>query len=213
MIKKLLANLGDSFYFSTLERELHGMQTVLDVGCGSWSPLARVKKSFKSVGIDMHKPSIEELKKLKIHDECKVGNVLKLNRYFKPKSFDAVIALDVIEHLEKDEGYKLLSQMESIAKKKVIIVTPFGFTEQHPSDGNPYQIHKSGWYINDFKNRGYKVFGLRGFRFIRGEFANIKYKPWLLWGIIASISQFFVYLFPTLAYQLLAVKNFKKKTL
>lgn len=207
MIKKFLTGLGDSFYFSTLEKELDGMQTVLDVGCGSWSPLARVKKNFKSVGIDMYKPSIEELKKLKIHDEYKVGNVLKLSTYFKPKSFDAVIALDVIEHLEKEEGFELLSQMETIAKKKVIILTPFGFTEQHSYDGNPYQIHKSGWYISDFKKRGYKIFGMRGLRFIRGEYANIKYKPWFLWGVISSISQFFVYPFPILAYQLLAVKK------
>ncbi len=211
MIKKFLTSLGDSFYFSTLEKELDGMQTVLDVGCGSWSPLAKVKKNFKSVGIDMYKPSIEELRKTKIHDEYKIGNVLKLRTYFKPKSFDAVIALDVIEHLEKEEGYELLSQMESIARKKVIILTPFGFTEQHPSDGNPYQIHKSGWYIDDFKKRGYKVFGMRGFRFIRGEFANIKYKPWVLWGIIASLSQFFVYQLPILAYQLFAIKNFNEK--
>ena len=183
------------------------MQTVLDVGCGNNSPLAKVKKTFYSVGLDVYKPNIVESKKAKIHDEYKLGDVLKLDKLFKPGSFDAVVALDIIEHLEKKDGYILLSQMEKVAKKKVIILTPYGFTQQHPYDGNPYQMHKSGWYIKDFIKRGYKVYGMRGLRFIRGEYATIKYKPWFFWGIIATLSQLIVYNNPSLAYQLLTVKD------
>jgi len=209
-LRQFLVFVGDLLYYKALEKELAGAKTVLDVGCGSWSPLANVKKTFYSVGIDIHKPSIEEIKKQKIHDEYKVGDVLKLNKIFKPKSFDAVVALDVVEHFEKKESMELIKQMESIAKNKVIILTPFGFVKQHPVDDNLFQEHKSGWSIKEFDTMGYRLRGIRGFRFIRGEYATIKYKPWFLWGIISTLSQFLVYNFPQLAYQLLAAKEMKK---
>lgn len=206
-IRQWLVKFGDSTYYNALERELKGMESVLDVGCGSNSPLAQVKKTFYSVGIDIFKPSIKKSKKVKIHDDYKIGDILKIDTFFKPKSFDAVLALDIIEHLSKKDGRKLLALMEKLAKKKVIIFTPYGFTQQHPYEENPFQVHKSGWYVENFKNRGYKVYGMRGLRFIRGEYATIKYKPWFFWGTISTLSQFFVYNYPKLAYQLLAVKK------
>lgn len=209
LLRQFFVYIGDIFYYKTLEKELKIMRTVLDVGCGNWSPIANVKKNFYSVGIDIYKPSIQEIKKKKIHDVYKIGNVLKINKYFKPKSFDAVVALDVVEHFEKKEGLSLIKQMENIAKKKVIILTPYGFTKQHPYDGNPYQVHKSGWFIEDFKKRGYNVYGMRGIRFIRGEYATIRFNPWFLWGTLSVISQPLVYYVPKLAYQLLAVKQIK----
>lgn len=207
-VRQFFVYIGDLSYYKTLEKEVSGAKTVLDVGCGSWSPLANVKKTFYSVGIDIHKPSIEEIKKKKIHDDDKVGDVLNLDKFFKPKSFDVVVALDVVEHFEKKQGLDLIKKMESIAKKKVVIFTPYGFTKQDPVDGNPFQKHKSGWTIAEFDRMGYKLHGMRGFRFIRGEYATIKYKPWFLWGIISTLSQAFVYNFPQLAYQLIAVKTF-----
>lgn len=210
-IRKKLVWLGDLLYYKILEKELLEMESVLDVGCGSNSPLAKISKKFHSVGIDAFEPSIKKSKKAKIHDDYKLGDVLRMNKYFKKKSFDAVIALDIIEHLEKKDGFALLEQMESLARKKVILMTPHGFINQHPIEKNPYQVHKSGWFINEFKKLGYHVYGIRGLRFIRGEYATIKYKPWFLWGIIATISQSLVYFFPQWAYQLLAIKYLKKK--
>lgn len=210
-LRQKLTSLGDFFYYKILEKELDGMNSVLDVGCGHNSPIAKIKRKFYSVGVDFFEPSIKKSQKAKIHNEYKLGDVLKIGRYFKKKSFDAVIALDIIEHLEKEEGLSLLKQMEEIARKKIIIMTPQGFVQQHPFEKNPYQVHKSGWEIKDFKKMRYKIYGLRGFKFIRGEYATIKYKPWLLWGIIATLSQFLVYFFPSFAYQLLAVKYLGKK--
>lgn len=210
-IHNKLVQIGDFFYYKILEKELVDMKSVLDVGCGGNSPLSRIKKKFYSVGVDIFRPSIKKSKRVKIHDEYKLGNILKINAFFKPKSFDAVIALDVIEHLEKKDGLKLLKDMESIAKKKVIVLTPYGFTKQNPYEDNPHQVHKSGWAISDFQKLGYKVYGMRGFRFIRGEYATIKYKPWFFWGAVAVLSQFLAYFFPQWAYQLLAIKYLEKK--
>lgn len=206
-VKNIFKDIGERFFYHVLSKELKGMSSVLDVGCGELSPLRKVNKNFHLVGVDAYRPSIEKSKKLKIHDKYKVTDVLSISKIFPKKSFDAVVALDIIEHLNKKEGFELINQMEKLAKKKIIILTPFGFTTQHPIDGNPFQAHKSGWYIKDFKKKSFKVYGLRGFRFIRGEYATIKYEPWIFWGILASFSELIVYHFPNLAYHLLAVKK------
>jgi SAM-dependent methyltransferase len=183
------------------------MESVLDVGCGKNSPLAKVKKHFYSVGVDLFKESIQKSKKLHIHDEYILCDVTKLDTKIKQKSYDAVIALDLIEHLNKDEGKRLLQSVEKIAKKKVIIMTPNGFYKQEPYEKNPYQIHKSGWSTSDFASLGYTVYGIRGFKQIRGEYATIRWQPWILWGLIASVSQYFLIPFPRFSYQIFAVKN------
>ena len=208
-LRQFLVFVGDLLYYKVIEKELFGAKMVLDVGCGSWSPLANVKKTFYSVGIDIHKPSIGEIKKKKIHDEYKIGDVLKIDKFFKPKSFDVVLALDVIEHFEKKESLNLIKQMEKIAKKKVVILTPNGFAKQDAYDGNLFQEHKSGWNISDFRRLGYKVFGIRGLRFLRGGEggATIKFKPWFLWGAISTLSQPLCFFIPQIACQLLAVKE------
>ena len=208
-LRQFFVYIGDLSYYKSLEKELSDAKTVLDVGCGNWSPLANVKKTFYSVGIDIHRPSIEEIKKKKIHDEYKVGDVLELSKIFKPKSFDVVLALDVIEHFEKDSAIKLIRSMDKIARKKVIILTPNGFAKQDAYDGNLFQEHKSGWNISDFRRLGYKVFGIRGLRFLRGGEggATIKFKPWFLWGAISTLSQPLCFFIPQIACQLLAVKE------
>src|SRR3990167_6716294 len=129
-IRQWLVEIGDAYYYQVLEKELVGMKSVLDVGCGSNSPLAKVTKTFYSFGIDIAKQSIEKSKIAKIHDDYKVGNVLKIDTYFRPKSFDAVVALDVIEHFKKRDALKLVDSMERIARKKVLIGTPHGFAKQ-----------------------------------------------------------------------------------
>ena len=147
-IRQLLVDLGDLPYYRKLERELAGMENVLDLGCGSNSPLAKVKKTFHSVGVDIFEPAIKKSRKLKIHDEYKISSVLEADKKLKASSFDAVIALDLIEHLNKADGVKLIKMMSKLAKKKVIIFTPNGYYNQDPYEDNPYQVHRSGWGVD-----------------------------------------------------------------
>lgn len=206
---RIINNNKDIFYYKALENHLKGCASVLDVGCGSDSPLARIKKFFTSHGIDAHQPSVLKSKDKKIHDKYTVGNINDLKSHFKRKSFDAVIALDVIEHFPKKDSYKLIEGMEKIARKKVILLTPNGFYPQDGYDSNPYQIHKSGWSSENLRKLGYKTYGLRGIKYLRGDYATIKYKPWILWGAIAFLSEPLLYLLPRLSYDLFAVKDIK----
>lgn len=206
-IRNQLIEVGDYPYYGMIAWELRDMNSVLDVGCGSNSPLAKVKKHFYSVGVDIHKPSIAESKKKRIHDEYKIGNVLAIDELFAEKQFDAVIALDLIEHLPKQRGNELLKKMTKLAKKKVILLTPNGFVPQHPVDGNTFQTHVSGWTVDDFKKLGFRVYGMRGLKWLRGEYATIKWKPWFFWAAISTLSELLVFFVPQFANQLFVVKK------
>lgn len=206
-IRPKLVAWGDSFYYQALARELTGMDSVLDLGCGSNSPLAKVPKTFHSTGVDIFAESIEKSKEKKIHDDYILSDILSVEKKLPKQKFDAVIALDVIEHLSKKDGIKLLSLMERLAKRKVLLLTPNGFYKQEPYENNPYQIHRSGWYANDFASLGYRCYGMRGLKYLRGEYATITLKPWIFWATVSVLSQPLFYFFPKFAYQLLAVKK------
>lgn len=221
MIKSIKANLkkyinasSDFGFYRLLKKELQGCESVLDVGCGANSPLAKINKTFYLEGIDMvpiksKKGEIEEYKN-KIHDKYTSGNILNIDKYYKNKSFDVVVLFHVLEHLKRSEGKVFLEKLEKIAKYKIIICTPNGFVPQDPLFGNIYQEHISGWFVKDFRTRGYNVYGLRGFKFIRGEFAAIKYKPWYIWLSLSYLSEYITIPFPKLAFELMAVKTLKK---
>ncbi len=154
-------------YILQIKKELKGYQSILDVGCGMRSPVSYVDCAY-TVGIDLNPNTIQKAKEFATHHEYVYGDVNKLSNFFKPHSFDAVVCFDVIEHITKSEGIKLMKQMELIARKKIIICTPNGFMHQKEED-NPLQNHQSGWSTQDFTSRGYDVHGILGPRFLRKE--------------------------------------------
>jgi 2-polyprenyl-3-methyl-5-hydroxy-6-metoxy-1,4-benzoquinol methylase len=182
------------------------MKTVLDLACGSCSPIIRTKRQFRSIGVDIYEPSIKESRKRKIHDQYIIGDILDLDKLFPEEKFDAIVALDVLEHLPKQKAKIWLKILEKHVRSKIIITTPNGFIEQHPSDENKYQKHLSGWSVSELQSHGYTVFGMRGLKSIRGEWSTIYLKPWIFWACISTLSQFFLYYIPEQSMQLFAVK-------
>jgi hypothetical protein len=194
-----------------LDKQLNDCKTLLDVGCGKSSPLKYTSYSGKSMGVDGFSPSIRESKKNKIHTEYKFMNLKQLAKNFRHGQFDCVMALDVIEHFDKEQANKLIKDMEKIAKKKVIIFTPNGFITQKIFEGNEFQIHKSGWTVKEMRQKGYVVMGIHGWKKLRGSLAEIKYPPYFLWRFIADVTQLFTRYFPERAFALLCVKKVTPK--
>ncbi len=133
--------------------------SVLDVACG-----LSLKSKFISaqirVGVDIHEPYFNHIETDVPYVVIKY-DVRKLREIFVPKSFDLVIALDIIEHVTKEEGLELMKQCEEIARKAVIFETPKGYIPQNIDiqghGGDEWQTHRSGWDIVDFTECGYKV--------------------------------------------------------
>lgn len=191
-------------FYDYLKKELEGCETVLDLGCGRSSPLRYCPVTY-SVGVELFEPYLEESKKMKIHNEYILADIKKVE--FKPKSFDCVIALDVLEHLTKKEGAELIKKMENVAKKKIIIFTPNGFSRQDEYDEDKLQIHKSGWTVDEFKKRGYEVKGINGWKPLRKEKAEFRFRPRIVNLLLSDLTQKITYHLPRSAFQLLAVKT------
>ena len=171
-----------------LRKALQGCESVLDVGCGA-SPAMRQLGVPRLVGIDGYKPSVDRAKELGTHDEMIHGDVRELDQYFRPKQFDACVALDVIEHLSKPDGIKLMQGMEKIASKKVVLFTPCGFLPQRHATNDDLQEHLSGWEPAEMRNHGYDVTGLLGPKKLRGEYHAIKGRPRIFWGLVSLFGQ------------------------
>ena len=174
---------------------------------GSDSPLGKMKLSLHKEGVDVFEPAILESKKKGLHNKYRIIDILDIDKVYSEKSFDAVVALEVIEHFEKQKAIELIKKMESIAKKRVLISTPNGFLAQEILKNNPYEVHKSGWCEDELKDIGYKCYGIRGLKFIRGEKGRIKYKPWIFWGILAAISELLIFFYPKKSFGIFAVKH------
>ena len=143
-----------------------------------------------------------------IHHAYVVVDVMNIGNAFAEKSFDCVFASDLIEHLNKEDGLKLIAMMERIARKKVIIYTPNGFLPQGEVDNNPAQIHRSGWTVNEMKLLGYnRIIGINGWKPIRGELAKIRLSPQFIWERISLLSQPIVKRFPKYAFHILCIKD------
>lgn len=210
-IKSILFPFHNIFFFFILEKYLNSCESVLDVGCGHSSVVGMIKRKFKSEGIDIHKETLELSRKKKTHDKFKLGDITKLSTIYPKKSFDACVSVDVIEHFTKKDSLKLIKDMELIASDRVIILTPNGFLEQHDFDGNPHQVHKSGWSKEDLEKLGYSVYGLRGLKYLRNNVAGVRFRPWVLWGFILFISEIIFYPFPNYSFDLLAIKKVSNK--
>lgn len=180
--------------------------SVLDVGCGDQGALpTRVPGIPHLVGIDLIVPEPGSPERL--HDAYHEADIRSIGELFEPASFDCVVGLDVIEHLARDEGLRLLEDMERIARRRVIVFTPNGFLSQRAESDNPHQEHVSGWEVADFESRGFAVTGVNGWKPLRGEYASIRWRPQMLWWRLSVLSQWVVASHPRWAFQLFARKE------
>ncbi|MFZ2188012.1 MAG: class I SAM-dependent methyltransferase [Candidatus Moraniibacteriota bacterium] len=202
-----------------LKKELGDCETVLDLGCGPSSPVQFCKNIKYSVGVEAFPPYLKASKERKIHNEYLAKKIEELD--FPENSFDAVIMIEVLEHLPQELGLEILKKAELWARKKVIVSSPNGFIAQKEVDGNPLQKHLSGWDYEKMKGLKYDSQGLAGLNCLRQEVQNdtmgddfmtsIKFWPKPFWFIVATVSQVFVYYIPSLAFELFSVKNKQEK--
>jgi len=197
------------FFLNILKRNLKNTYKILELGAGRYSYLKQIDNSLEITAIDLFEPSIQYAKENKIYDYYIKGNVNKLTDYIPPKSFDAVVAFDLIEHLSKEDGLRLINNMIIVAKQQIIIYTPNGFLPQPSFNNNPFQEHISGWTYDEMKNMGFKVFGINGYKRLRKMYAEPVIKPNLIGNFISNISTIFLKLFhkEDLSFAILCIKD------
>lgn len=177
---------------------------VLDLGCGRGlnGCLLRGSRDLAGttlIGLEINNEYIKECKKHKIYDKLIKHQLPEIP--FADKSIDLILCIEVIEHMTKGDGNKLLNEIDRVCKGRVIITTPNMFFPTLEGDAN--DEHKSLWTVGDFRNRGYKVYGM-----------GLKIP--LLWGdpfikIKQALYYFFTpisFIFPVISGGLIAIKDF-----
>jgi glycosyltransferase involved in cell wall biosynthesis len=154
----------------TIRKFVGPVRTVLDVGAGICPQ--RLVPARVHICVEPYEPYVERLRNEVKPDRDWVfliaswEDVLPL---MPDDSVDTVLALDVIEHLEKEEGVRLLHQAKRIARHQVVVFTPLGFFPQSyaPDEldrwhmhGGRWQSHRSGWEPAEF-GREWKIVACR----------------------------------------------------
>jgi hypothetical protein len=171
-----------------LQRALAGCRAILDVGCGASSPL-RYVSCERLVGVDAFQPDLDRARAAGTHDEFVLARGQDLAARYRAGEFDACVALDVIEHFAKDDGFAFLNTLETIAAHKVVIFTPNGFLPQAAREPGDFQEHLSGWTPAEMRARGYEVTGLVGLKSLRTTQHRLRFRPKFFWAIVSWLTQ------------------------
>lgn len=159
-MSKIIKSSRENLIREALDKFI-AVESILDIGCGIMGNLLFYAPIY--YGCDPCEEYINVLKdKIKDKDD-RIYIVDKMGwqdvvQEFPKRSVDTVLLIDVIEHLDKKTGERLLKETEQIARQQIIIFTPLDYIEQKRIDGKDawglggadYQEHKSVWKPDDF---------------------------------------------------------------
>ena len=142
-------------------------ESILDVGIGfgKWGHLFREYTDILAAekdppryqranwkvrvdGIEGHAEYVTDMHRY-LYDDIHVGDACTIVRFLR--QYDMIFMGDIIEHLEKERGRKLLCDAIDKAKKMLIVSTPKGDTGQEALCGNDLERHRSVWSAKEFR--------------------------------------------------------------
>jgi len=141
-------------------------ESLVDLGCGRGiiGALCRIYRApERMVGVDGFAPYLDFCGAMGFYDELLSLDLRQMPLPFPSAHFQVATCIEVIEHLPKDQGLILLSELERIASC-VIVTTPGIWFEQDDYDGNPLQKHLALWTVGEFTKRDYRVYGVGAFK-------------------------------------------------
>ena len=154
--------------------------SVIDVGAGygKFGVLAREYASPQRVdAVDVNPP------RYPVYDHVYLGDVRDLERLLPAETprYDLALFVDVIEHLEKPQAWRVLDVLARRARR-VLVSTPWGFRAQHDPE-LPFETHLSGWYPWEFGRH----FRVHAWRVVPGHFTRYLWLP-RLWQTVVLLS-------------------------
>jgi ubiquinone/menaquinone biosynthesis C-methylase UbiE len=159
-------------------------QEFLDVACGQGKWGFAIKLGWSgnpkySVGMDLWRQNLKFAKHHRIYDDLVLADARFLP--FVDRSFGAVCACEFLLHVRKNEGYRVLKELERVSKKTIVVSVPNKVVKVGLDRENPFEKDLSGWSAKDLSERGYKVrgvgFQISGRRISRNVLAGLTFIP------------------------------------
>ncbi|MEF9426871.1 MAG: GNAT family N-acetyltransferase [Candidatus Mariimomonas ferrooxydans] len=168
-------------------------KTILDVGCGlgiygalcriylegenlydrknlrwnkkeNWSVKINCIEGFEKYITDLHKS---------VYNEIFVSDVQKILKKTGDNSYDAVLAIDILEHFRKEDGIIFIKELQRTGKN-VILATPVKDIRQVVPE-NPLEDHLSLWNSEELKSLNFRI--LTDTSFIAGIYSSSDSQP------------------------------------
>lgn len=113
-----------------IKKEIDSNDTILSLGCGIFWDIEGIVNNDNMYGIDIYEPYVKHLNEKGYN--VKQGDITKIN--FDNNSYDIVLMLDVLEHLEYLDAINMIEKAKKTAIKKVIVYTPSTFFDNEHTD-------------------------------------------------------------------------------
>jgi 2-polyprenyl-3-methyl-5-hydroxy-6-metoxy-1,4-benzoquinol methylase len=197
--------------FTHIAALLGNYAALLDVGCGPGSFISLLDPEKTAVGIDLDPGQIAYANKTygtKKH--CFLRQKAEARFPFKDESFDVITIIEVIEHITRDQAFRMLNEARRVLKPggRVILSTPnyaglwpvlelivnkvssVSYEEQHISHYTPGKLEA---FLSSF---GYKVEKLYAYQFLSFIVAAFSWDMADQWNTMESrhLSKFFGFL-------------------
>jgi len=164
-MKEIYYHNNPSTFIDYVKTKFIKTDVVLDIGSGIY-PFNHINFVPKlQIIIEPYSEYVDVLKEVFIKDSYVLifkAEALDVLSLLTENSIDSVFAIDVIEHMDKNSGIELITELERVTRSQIIIFTPLGFMPQHVSsdkkdrwglNGGEFQEHLSGWTPEDFGNK------------------------------------------------------------
>jgi ubiquinone/menaquinone biosynthesis C-methylase UbiE len=153
-------------HFTGLEPPVYALiaqyepKQVLDVacGCGGWYPTLPLGCEW--VGVDIWLPYLCQQR----FQARNLVHGIVTDLPFHSGSFDVVLCIEVLEHLSRDDGARMLEEAKRVAKQAVIVTTPtdpLGRHSQGDINRNPHERHVTFTSSARLVRLGFKVHKIR----------------------------------------------------
>ncbi|MFX1519246.1 MAG: class I SAM-dependent methyltransferase [Promethearchaeota archaeon] len=190
----------DTHIIAEIPHSLENMR-ILDIGCG-YGNLARLILSYRYdsfkknppaiIGVDIDLKKLTYLRNYSNYQELILADGRCLP--FRNKTYNIVLAIELIEHVSKEDGYTIIKELERVTTNKIIVTTPNGF--------EPCLGHKSAWSYSELGKLGFNVYGI-------GSKLNHKIKNEKIKFLLYLIHTPLSYIVPFLGACLIATKYLK----
>ena len=139
-----------SKYIRDLASSLPGVQSILEIGCGTGIDLRLFSKPFQVHGIDLNEHALEIAKEKITSVNFQKGNITKLP--FENSSLDFVFTHGLMNYLEDDILEKGISEMFRVSKKWIMHCEKYEKTEKQIDENHKFRKMGERWSNYKIKN-------------------------------------------------------------